>query len=103
DGNVGGSVTIQNVISTTGYRDTTAPSDTSKLDADDLLQGGPAVRIAGNVAGGVIVAVPPKDSSSTDNDEDKDGIEDAKEGSGAITSYGSAAAIEIGSATRTVS
>ena len=102
EGNIGGALVLQGTISSTGYRATTAPADTSKLDADDLLQGGPAVRIAGNVAGGVIVAVPPKDSSTADNDEDKDGIEDAKEGSGAVTSLGAAAAIEIGSATRAV-
>ena len=70
----------------------------SKLDADDLLQGGPAVSIEGNVTKGIIVAVPPKDNSTTDNDEDDDGIEDAKEGSAAIASFGSAAALRIGSA-----
>lgn len=101
-GDIGGALVIQGAISSTGYRNTTPPTDTSKLDADDLLQGGPAVRIAGNVAGGVVFAVPPKDASTTDNDEDKDGIEDAKEGSAAITSYGSAAAVEIGAANRAV-
>lgn len=102
EGNIGGALVLQGTLASTGYRYATPPADTSKLDADDLLQGGPAVRIAGNVAGGVILAVPPKDNSSTDNDEDKDGIEDAKEGSAAITSLGSAAALEIGSATRSV-
>ena len=102
EGNINGALVLQGTISATGYRSINPPTDTSKLDADDLLQGGPAVKIGGDVAGGLIVAVPPKDSSSTDNDEDKDGIEDAKEGSGAITSYGSAAALEIGSATRAV-
>lgn len=102
DGTVGGALVLQGTISSTGYRSITPPADISKLDADDLLQGGPAVRIAGDVAGGVVVAVPPRDSSTTDTDEDKDGIEDAKEGSGAVTSFGSAAAIEIGSATRAV-
>ena len=69
-----------------------------KLDADDLLQGGPAVSIEGDVSKGIILAVPPKDNSTTDNDEDDDGIEDSKEGSAAIASYGSAAALRIGSA-----
>lgn len=102
EGDIGGALVIQGTITATGYRSTTPPTDTSKLDADDLLQGGPAVRIAGNVAGGVILAVPPKDSSTTDNDEDKDGIDDSKEGSASVTSYGSAAAIEIGAAGRAV-
>ena len=100
EGDVNGALVIQGAVSATGYRSSTVPADTSKLDADDLLQGGPAVRIAGSVAQGVIFAVPPKDNSTTDNDEDKDGIDDAKEGSAAITSAGSAAAVEIGSATR---
>lgn len=102
DGNIGGALVFQGNVSATGYRTPTPPSDTTKLDADDLLQGGPAVRIAGNVAGGVIFAVPPKDNSTTDNDEDKDGIEDSKEGSASITSVGAAPAVEIGSATRAV-
>ena len=97
-GNVGGALVLQGKIAASGYRFTAAPSDPSKLDADDLLQGGPAVSIEGNVAKGIILAVPPKDNSTTDNDEDDDGIEDAKEGSAAISSFGSAAALRIGSA-----
>ena len=97
-GDVGGAMVLQGKISATGYRFTAAPADPSKLDADDLLQGGPAVSIEGNVAKGIIVAVPPKDNSTTDNDEDDDGIEDSKEGSGQIASFGSAAALRIGSA-----
>lgn len=97
-GNVGGAMTIQGKIAATGYRYTTPPADPSKLDADDLLQGGPAVSIEGNVAKGIILAVPPKDNSTTDNDEDDDGIEDSKEGSASITSYGAAPALRIGSA-----
>ena len=69
---------LQGKIVATGYRFTTPPADPSKLDADDLLQGGPAVSIEGNVAKGIILAVPPKDSSTTDNDEDDDGIEDCE-------------------------
>jgi hypothetical protein len=97
-GNIGGAMVLQGAITATGYRFTTPPADPSKLDADDLLQGGPAVSIEGNVAKGIILAVPPKDNSTTDADEDDDGIEDAKEGSAAIISFGSAAALRIGSA-----
>ena len=97
DGNIGGSVTIQNSISVTGYRTTTPPADRSKLDADDLLQGGPAVRIAGNVAGGIVFDAPPADLSTTDTDEDDDGILDAQEGTANIASFGAAPAIAIGS------
>ncbi|MFT5329964.1 MAG: hypothetical protein ACI9TB_001111 [Parasphingorhabdus sp.] len=102
DGNVNGAVVVQGALSATGYRYTTAPSDTSKLDADDLLQGGPALSIEGNVTGGIILAVPPKDNSTTDNDEDDDGIEDSKEGSALVRSYGAAPAMRIGDTSDTV-
>lgn len=101
DGNVGGAVAIQGTIVATGYRNTSA-SDESKLDADDLLQGGPALRIAGDVAKGIIFEVRPADNDPDDDDEDNDGIKDSDEGSAAVTSYGSAAAVEIGSTTQDV-
>ena len=41
--------------------------------------------IEGNVTGGIILAIPPKDNSTTNNDEDGDGIEDAKEGSAQVS------------------
>ena len=97
-GDVGGAMVLQGKISATGYRFTVVPADPSKLDADDLLQGGPAVSIEANVAKGIILAVPPKDNSTTDNDEDDDGIEDAKEGTASILSLGAAPALRIGSA-----
>ena len=101
-GDVTGAMVLQGTISATGYRYVTPPANTSKLDADDLLQGGPAVSIEGDVTKGIILAVPPKDNSSTNNDEDNDGIEDSKEGRAALTSYGSAAALRIGSASQAV-
>lgn len=101
-GDIGGALVVQGTLVASGYRSTTAPSDTSKLDADDLLQGGPALSVGGNVAGGIVLAVPPKDNSTTDNDEDKDGIDDAKEGSAAVASYGAAAAVRIGATDRAV-
>ena len=97
DGDIGGSVTIQNQITVTGYRSTTPPADPSKLDADDLLQGGPAVRIAGNVAGGIVFDAPPPDNNTSDNDEDDDGIVDSQEGTTNILVFGSAPAVVIGS------
>lgn len=102
DGPVGGSLLIQNNVVVSGYRSTTPPADVSKLDAEDLLQGGPAVRVAGSVGGGIIFDVRPKDADPKDNDEDKDGIEDAKEGNAAVASYGAAPAVQIGSTSGTV-
>lgn len=101
-GNITGALVVQGNLTATGYRTVTPPADPSKLDADDLLIGGPALSIEGNVTGGIVLAVPPKDSSTTDKDEDKDGIEDAKEGSASVRSFGSAAAIRIGSASQSV-
>lgn len=97
-GDVNGAVKIQGTITSTGYRYTTRPSDISKLDPDDLLQGGSAVTIAGNVTGGVIFDIPPT-LDSTKPDVDNDGLPDATEGSANIITYGSAAAVQIGSAT----
>ncbi|HTU09924.1 MAG TPA: autotransporter domain-containing protein [Allosphingosinicella sp.] len=102
DGDIGGALTFQGVVTTTGYRSLSPPADPSKLDADDLLQGGPAVRIQGDVAGGIRFAIAPPNNSPTDDDEDKDGIKDSEEGSAQITSYGAAPAVQIGSATDSV-
>jgi hypothetical protein len=101
-GDVTGAMVIQGTIASTGYRSTTAPASTANLDADDLLQGGPAVLIEGNVTGGIRLAVPPRDNSATDKDEDDDGIEDAKEGSAAVTSFGAAPAMAIGATNRDI-
>src|SRR3546814_11984277 len=43
---------------------------------------------------------PPADNDEDEDDEDGDGSDDAKEGTASITSYGSAPAVEIGSASR---
>ena len=98
----------------------------SELDADDLLQGGPGVSIQADIAGGVLVngAIPAlradedddKDNvkngdedddgdgtkNSTDTDRDGDGLIDTAQTASAITVFGSAPAIEVGSATRSV-
>lgn len=97
-GDISGALKIQGSIVSTGYRSTTRPTTTTILDADDLLQGGSALVIAGNVAGGVILDVPPT-TSTTDTDVDKDGLLDASEGTASVVTYGSAAAVKIGSAT----
>jgi len=95
-GDVGGTLKVQGTIVSTGYRSTTAPTDTSKLDADDLLQGGSALIIAGNVAGGIILDVPPSNTDDDSDDDDNDGVKDSEEGTANVISYGSAAAMRIG-------
>jgi hypothetical protein len=101
-GDVNGAVTVQGTVVATGYRSTTVPADTSKLDADDLLQGGSALVIEGSVSGGIILAVPPKDSNPDNADEDADGIEDAKEGAAKVVSYGAAPAMVVGATGRDI-
>jgi hypothetical protein len=102
-GNIGGAVVFQGVVSSTGYRSTTIPADASKLDADDLLQGGSAIVIAGNVGGGILLAAPPPDLDPNKADEDNDGIPDASETTANISTYGSAPAMLVGSSTQDVS
>ena len=101
-GDIDGALVVQGTIASTGYRYTTAPADPSKLDEDDLLQGGSALVIEGDVAKGIYFAVAPKDADKNDPDEDKDGIEDAKEGSAEVVSYGGAPAVVIGAEDRDV-
>jgi hypothetical protein len=100
-GDISGRLTIQGSVSATGYRYTSLGSDAfiARLDPDDLLQGGPAISIAGNVAGGVVLDRPPT-LDAANADADGDGRADAAEGTATISSFGSAAGVQIGSATR---
>ncbi|MES2057414.1 MAG: autotransporter domain-containing protein [Pseudomonadota bacterium] len=98
DGDIGGQFSVQGNVTASGYRN--IAGDPAKLDADDLLQGGPAVRVSGNVGGGILFDAPPPDLNPNDPDEDKDGIPDKDEGTAKIVSNGAAPAVVIGSATR---
>ena len=110
-GDISGRLTLQSDIASTGYRYTTRPNDAAiaKLDADDLLQGGSAVVVAGNVAGGVVLDIRPPNNITdvatdpTTTDEDGDGITDANELDSSITNYGGAAALTVGAGTRDIS
>lgn len=97
-GDVDGAVVLQNSVTATGYRYTDRLADDvrAKLDADDLKQGGGAVRITGNVGKGILLDRPPADTNADDKDEDDDGVEDAAEGTAALKSIGSAPALAIG-------
>ncbi len=87
-GDVAGAVVLQGAVSASGYRYSQRPTTQTardNLDADDILQGGPAVRISGNVAGGIYLDVAPVDGidddgdgipDTTDTDDDGDGILD---------------------------
>ncbi|WP_347304115.1 autotransporter outer membrane beta-barrel domain-containing protein [Croceibacterium sp. TMG7-5b_MA50] len=101
-GDVAGVMVVQGAITATGYRYNAAPSGATRLDADDLLQGGSALVVDGNVTGGIVLAVPPRDASPTNNDEDADGIDDAREGSAQVISLGAAPAMVIGATDRAI-
>ncbi|MBN8552717.1 MAG: autotransporter domain-containing protein [Caulobacterales bacterium] len=116
DGDVAGRLTIGGAISATGFRYTgqLTRAQIAALDADDLLVGGPALEINGNVAGGVVFDVAHMNIAgnddddgdgipdATDPDDDNNGINDVNEATAAITSYGSSPAVQIGSTTQTV-
>ncbi|MED5537865.1 MAG: autotransporter outer membrane beta-barrel domain-containing protein [Pseudomonadota bacterium] len=142
EGAVGGALKIHSTIATTGYRYTTPPPARpstgtfdnattlflDELDADDLLQGGPAVRVGADVAGGVLLdKALAYSAAGIDGDDDKDGVKngdedddgdgvknrddldrdgdgvpDASETTAALTSLGAAPALLIGSTANTV-
>ena len=103
EGDVGGRITLQGAITSSGYRYRSLGTDAfiAKLDPDDLLQGGSTVVIAGNAGGGVIFDTAPT-ADATNTDIDGDGRLDSTEGTASITSFGSAPAVTVGSATRSV-
>jgi hypothetical protein len=76
-GDIGGPLRVQGTITATGYRTVPAPSDTSRLDADDLRQGGSALVIEGNAARGIL-------------------FEAVGTTSPRITAFGAAPAVQIG-------
>jgi hypothetical protein len=108
DGDLSGSLVFQGGVTATGFRYTSRPQllpQRTGLEADDKLLGGPAVRIGGNVAGGILfdIAQTPdtndanKDGVVDNTDLDGDGVVDSIEGTAAITAYGSGPAVLIGS------
>ena len=141
DGDVDGRLNFQGTVTATGYRYTTRPANKptsgtvptetlflENLDADDLLQGGPAVSITANASKGVLFDAAPSYGSAgiegdddgdsvkngdedddgdgvknrEDPDRDGDGLPDANETAAKITSYGGAPAVVIGSTANTV-
>lgn len=106
DANVNGALVLQGSVSATGYRYTSRPTTTDalgKLDNDDLLQGGPAVRVAGDVTGGVLLQGTNYSSKvGTDGNTVTTTVTSSNTGSSSISAFGSAPALQIGSATQDV-
>ena len=93
-GPVGGQLLINGAITVTGYRFTTRSTDPNfvkQLAADDLLQGGTAVTVGGDVAKGVLVDVATVDANGA-----------ALTSTGTISSISGAPALVVGSANNAV-
>ena len=106
DGNVTGAFVVQGAVTTTGYRYTTRPAQSvvDKLDADDLLQGGPAVRVTGNVTGGILLNGPTNSTvvDAAAGTTVTTTITSTTTGTASLTSIGGAPALLIGSDTQAV-
>jgi hypothetical protein len=110
-GDVGGRFSIYGAITSTGYGATSRSlyntiQTTIQNTASEVQQGGSAVVVAASVAGGVYIGAPPTSNITTDTtstaDVNGDGVADATEATGSITTYGAAPAMVIGSTGRDV-
>lgn len=106
DANVNGAMVLQGSVSATGYRYTTRPTTLdalNKLGADDLLQGGPAVRVAGNVTGGVLLQGANYSTAvGTDGNTTVTTVTSSSTGTSSISSFSGAPALLIGSTSQNV-
>ena len=102
NGPVGGGVEIAGAETSSAYRSNTRSSNPALsvlYTAQELGfggQNGAAVTIGGSVANGILVSAPPLILDSTNADLDNNGVADALQGTGQISSYGSAPALQIG-------
>ena len=104
---ISGALSIYSGVTSTGYSATTRspnPAANNNLLPSDLALSDSAVRIGGNVQGGVFIGAPPTGTVATDTttDADHDGIVDSVESAGSITTFGTAPALVIGSAANDV-
>ena len=106
DANINGALVLQGATSATGYRYTSRPGTLdalNKLDSDDLLQGGPAVRVAGDVTGGVLLQGANYSTKvGTDGNTTVTTTTSSTTGTSSISVFGSAPALQIGSTTQDV-
>lgn len=106
DSNVTGALVLRGNVSATGYRYTsraTTLDALNKLDADDLLQGGPAVRVAGDVTGGLLLQGANFSTKvGTDGNTVTTATTSSTTGSSSLNVFGSAPALQIGSAAQDV-
>jgi hypothetical protein len=99
----GGRTVFDSSITVTGYSITSRVVGTvfTKMDPSDFAQSGPAVTIAGNLSNGALFDAVPAGNISSSTDLDSDGVVDTNQHASSITVFGSAPAIQIGSAAQT--
>jgi hypothetical protein len=97
-GDVGGYLKIANAVGQLSTF-TDDNNSTMTLARGDLNIGTPSVSVAGNVAGGIVVAAAPT-TSTTNADNDGDGVADNLENTGVVSSVGNGPAVLIGNASR---
>lgn len=106
DSTINGALVLQGSTSATGYRYTSRPTTLdalNKLDADDLLQGGPAVRVAGDVSGGVLLQGANYSTKvGADGNTVTSTTTSSTSGSSSISVSGGAPALQIGSADKNI-
>ncbi len=101
-GDLGGNLIIDGSYTGTAYSSTSALTQAiyeNLIPGNNLLQDGPLVTIAGNVAHGVLLGSALADTDTTNTDEDGNGITDTNQTTASLTQYGSAPALAIGSTT----
>lgn len=106
-GDFADNVIIDGTYTGTGYATTNAlGADALKVvlaTPEDMYQSGPLVSIEGNLAHGLLIGSTVKrdesDANKDNKDQDGDGNDDANQQNAALTNYGSAAALRVGSAT----
>ncbi|HTM79504.1 autotransporter outer membrane beta-barrel domain-containing protein [Asticcacaulis sp.] len=101
-GDLGGNLIIDGSYSGTAYSSTSALTQAiyeNLIPANNLLQDGPLVTIAGNVANGVLLGSSVTSTDDDNADEDGDGLVDTSQSTASLTQYGSAPALAIGSTT----
>uniref|UniRef100_B0T124 Autotransporter beta-domain protein n=1 Tax=Caulobacter sp. (strain K31) TaxID=366602 RepID=B0T124_CAUSK len=104
DADISGAFALQGSVAATGYRYITRPTETAvgKLDTDDLLQGGPGVRVAGDVTGGVLLNGPTSSTVIDGTTTTTTTVSSSTTGTGSISVYGGAPALLIGSDSRAI-
>jgi hypothetical protein len=108
-GQVGGALNLGGQITSTGYRSTTRssfPNLATQYTAQEMEQGGSAVVVGGSVGAGIVLSAPPLDAitnASTASDVINGvSILQTLQGAGSVTTFGSAPALVIGSATNSL-